>query len=683
MKKQIYKVLLFAGLLFSGLTGCTDDFEDTNTDPNKLYDTDFKYIFPGTIYKTLKFFGDANYNDLLNNSRLVTVQFKTAPSENTSDGYFKQVYVEILRDLRATESDYEGKIGHENRLAMIKTWKAYVYYMLASMYGPIPMSDALLDVGETKGSFKYDSEKEVYTQILDLLKSASELYNPGSLYAVDKLKPDLVFGTAESDIVKWQKFTNTLRLNIAMHVQNIDVELAGRHAREAMEREELLISSNDDNVAPKWGTDKSNDVSYYYTRFLKGIETDGTWNAYIYPTLSEYYALYLFSYKDPRIEAQFIQSNEGASPIDLPFQFTDTITRPHICNKKDPNICKDYDSHQADGLNEYRRDSVLVDFSVPYVPITESQRIPSDWVIKIIPGTDNSRYPDPLQTSNRFNVSRVKLDFIKTDAKVVLLNYADACFLKAEAKIKFGLGTKSAKDYYEEGIEASFIQYGMGGKVKDYLKQPGIAWDTDGKGFYDKMGFYNANINGHGNDENHLEQIYKQRVFGCFFNGLEGWNVERRARAFRFPPVFNSDENIEGMTSRVYSFGRERINYPLIELTNNKQEYYKGIQLLQDASPNGNSGARWGDNIITSLAFSKVDPQLAGAESKYGGYREIVYHAHYFCHYWGMTYEELVAKAKEMTGETNENRALIKAFNYKYRSFLSTYMAEEPPVTEP
>lgn len=675
--------MLFVGLVFLCLNSCTDDFENTNTDPNKLYSTDFKYIFPGTVYKTLRFIGDVNYNQFLNNSRLVTIQYKTGPSDNTSDSYFKQAYVEILRDLRATEIDYEGKAGYENRLAMIKTWKAYVYYMLTSMYGPIPMSDALLSDGESRSGFKYDNEKEVYTQILDLLKEASELYNPSSLYSTDKLAPDCVFGLAESNIVKWQKFANTLRLNTAMHVQNMDIELARLHATAAMAREDLLISSNDDNVSPKWGTDKINDVSYYYNRFLLGIETDGIWNSYVYPTLSEYYALYLFSYKDPRIEAQFIKSNEGASPIDLPFQFTDTITRPHICNSKDPNKCKDYELHQADGLNKYRRDSILVDFSVPYVPITESQRLPSDWEVKIIPGTDNSRYPDPLQTSNVYNVSRVKLDFIKKDASVVLLNYADACFLKAEAKIKFGLGAKSAQAYYEEGVEASFTQYGMGAKAKEYLSRPGITWNTDGKGYYDKMGFYNADINGHGNDENHLEQIYKQRVFGCFFNGLEGWNVERRARAFKFPPVFNSDTNIEGSTSQVYSFGRERINYPLVELTNNKQEYYKGIQLLQSASPSGNMNARWGDNIMTALATSKVDPELAVAKNKYDGHREVVYHAHYFCNYWGMTYEQLVAKAKGMTGETNETRALVKAFNYKYGSLLKTYFATEPPVVEP
>ncbi len=683
MKKQIYKIW-FLSLLVGGafLYSCTDDFEETNTNPNKFYTTDFKYVLPGSVYKTINVISDLNYNYLLNYSRLVTVQVRTVPSENLSDTYYRQVYSDILRDLESVETDYTGKEGHKNRLAMIKTWKAYAYYILVSLYGPVPMSDAILSIEEKKSTFKYDSELQVYTQILDLLEEASNLYQSNSLYTKDILAPDFLFNLENGSISKWQKFTNTLRLDIAMHVQNLSPELAQKHATAAMSDENLLISSNADNVAPRFGTDKTYDVSYYYENLLKKIDSNGTWNAYEYPSLSEYYALYLFSYKDPRIEAHFMKSNEE-TPNTNPFLFTDTITRVHICSSAPGvNNCPNYAAHQADGLNAFRRDSILVDYSVPYVPITESQRLPVNWEADYIPGTaSGSRYSDPLRTNDKLNVSRVKMDYLKPDATVVLLNYATTCFLKAEAKIKFGLGAKSAQSYYEDGVKASFEQCQMTGKAADYLKQPGIAWNTNGKGYYDKMGFYCADINGAGSDENHLEQIYKQRAFGCFFNGLEGWNLERRTRAFRYPPVFNSNSSIEGVAnSQNYSFGRERMIYPLTELMRNKGEYYTAIDLLQNASPNGNSAARWGDNIVTALAFSKVDPEVELAESKYGGTKRIPYHAHYFCHYWGTTYEQLLDTAQVMTGETNATRALTRAFNYTLVSRYSTYLTITPPT---
>ncbi|MDR1154206.1 MAG: SusD/RagB family nutrient-binding outer membrane lipoprotein [Bacteroidales bacterium] len=685
MKKKICIALiaLFCG---TGYYGCTDKFEEINTNPHKSYDTDFKYVFPGTVLKTMRLIGELNYTHLLNNSRMVTILFNVGSVEDTSDAFYNQAYRDILRDLHAVEVDYEGKDGYQNRLAMAKTWEAYVFYILVSLYGPIPMSDALLDLTENKSSFKYDSEAQVYTRILELLKEAGDLYQPNSQYSsTDCLKPDFVFNLTQSDIRKWQRFTNTLRLNVAMHAQSLLPELAQEHAAAVFSDESLLISSNGDNVAPRYGNDISiNDVSYYYNRFLKAIDANGTWGKTTFPIMSEYFALYLFSYKDPRIETYFTQSNEGSPASISAFQFTDTITSIHRCERSGTYKCNDYAEHQDDHLNDYRRDSVLVDYSVPYVPVKEVLNLPDNWEIALKPGSTSVRYDDPLNTSDDNNLSRVKRrDYLETNAVVVLYNYADACFLKAEAKIKFGLGSKSAEKYYKEGVEAAFEYCGIKTQAAAYLAQPGIAWNTDGQGYYDRMGFYSADIHGAGGDENHLEQIYKQRTFGCFFNGLEAWNLERRTRAFRWPPIFMSNMSVEGMVSPDYSFGRERLNYPLVEMTRNGDEYYRAIQLLQAASPNGNPAARWGDNTVTALAFTKVDPEIAVAESKYGGYRQIVYHAAYFSHYWGTTYEELLAKALAMTGETSDSRALTKAFNYKYGQRLSTYYWQEPPMPEP
>jgi hypothetical protein len=117
-------------------------------------------------------------------------------------------------------------------------------------------------------------------------------------------------------------------------------------------------------------------------------------------------------------------------------------------------------------------------------------------------------------------------------------------------------------------------------------------------------------------------------------------------------------------------------------MTRNREEYDKAIQLLQSASPYGNPSARWGDNTVTALAFTKIDPEIATAAAKYGQAKQVAYHAHYFCNYWGTTYEELLDKAKAMTGETNATRALTNAFNYKYVSRLNTYFWQEPPAPE-
>ena len=49
LKNKILPLLLLA----STAVGCTDGFETTNSDPNKLYEVNLQSIFPGTVYKTM------------------------------------------------------------------------------------------------------------------------------------------------------------------------------------------------------------------------------------------------------------------------------------------------------------------------------------------------------------------------------------------------------------------------------------------------------------------------------------------------------------------------------------------------------------------------------------------------------------------------------------------------------
>lgn len=117
----------------------------------------------------------------------------------------------------------------------------------------------------------------------------------------------------------------------------------------------------------------------------------------------------------------------------------------------------------------------------------------------------------------------------------------------------FGLGSKSAQEYYEDGIRASFAQYDISG-VDEYMAQDGVKWGTDKIGFKDSRGLYQAKIMGSNGQEGQLEQIYKQRHFADFFNGIEGWNLERRTRAFvglHSSPRCSS--NVDGLNT-MYNF---------------------------------------------------------------------------------------------------------------------------------
>jgi len=682
MKKIYYMIISVLVLLGYG---CTDDFENINKNPHKLYEVDFNYVFPGTVYRSMNNLGELNFDYLMTYSRYVVIQAFCGPRENEGDGFYNRFYVQILRDLETTEKEYSGKEGYENRLAVIKTWKAYTYYIMASMYGGIAMSDAMLsEENENRTDYKYDTEEAAYTQIIALLDEAIELYNPQTLYSTDILNPDPVFGLG-GNISKWRKFANTMRLNIGLHVQNLSPTLAEATVRKAMENEDWLIAANNENVAPKWGTNINADVSFYYNRLLKGIEAQPSeFNQTLYPGMGEYFATYLFTFNDPRKEEYFDVTNANAiSATERPFLFADTITQPHICINTGPaaNRCPNYAAHQADGLNHLRRDTIRVEYTVPYVPMSELPYMPFNWEAEYVNPASDTRITDPLiSLASKYNVSYMKKHFLDKEASLPVLSYADACFMKAEAKILYGVGNSTAEAYYNEGINASFAQYGIAAKAADYMKQDGVKWNTSKSGYSDRRKLYTAQINGAGGDENHLEQIYKQRYFAGYLNFLEAWNLERRTRALSFPPFFATgvSAGVQGAHT-TYNYSMERFIYPRMELSQNDAEYRKAIENLRAVSPFFRDD-RWGDNIFTSLGIAKLNPDLATAEAKYVGNKRVSFYAEYFVHFYGSTYEEMLAKAKEMTGETNDAKALTKAFNYKAGALVGTTVPEGAEV---
>ena len=88
--------ILYAGLsllagasVMSLTTSCTDDFEETNTNPNKVYDVDINDVFAGTVKRTMDNWAEMNYRRFLNFSRLTVVLFCSNPGEDRGDGYFR------------------------------------------------------------------------------------------------------------------------------------------------------------------------------------------------------------------------------------------------------------------------------------------------------------------------------------------------------------------------------------------------------------------------------------------------------------------------------------------------------------------------------------------------------------------------------------------------------------------
>ena len=646
MKKTIISIC--TAIALGTAVSCTDNFEDININPNKIYEANMESIFPGSVYKTINAMAELNYNQMCWWARY-SGHFggSVDMNESTSDSFYKKFYVEIIRDLELSERQYDGVPGYENRVDIVRTWKAYIYSIVVSMYGGMPLSDAMI-FDPNKFLVKHDTEEEMYRQILDMLKKASESFNPDA--SSDVLKKDPIFRSGSgttSDIIKWRKFANTLRLEVAMRATNIAPGLAEQHARECMEHEDWIIASLDDMVAPAWGSDVSNDVSYYYNRFLKKIPTEG-FRESDYPRINEYFFIYLRSYNDPRLEA-FVDPTETLNQ----YTVSDTISRP---NPYEPGF----------------RDSIAVTYRIPHLPSPERSGIlPRGWEVAIDPNSPNgtTKYESPYTGILATQWSLINYDFIKPDAKHIIMNWADACFLKAEAALRYGIGSKSAEGYYYEGIEASFAQYGLTSAVKEYKEQNGIKVNTNGKGLTDFRCLYHADINGEGDFDNHLEQIIKQRYIADYFNGYSAWCLERRTRVLKFPPFF-CNSTTEG-SNGTYDFIPERYVYPLSEITNNTAAYWNAVSDLLTQSPYPINNVRKGDNLQTHLKMSLVNPLLENADANYMN-RTIAYSSRHLQKWYGNTEEEFIKNVQKIYPDVTSSKLLRKYIGYK-ATVISTY----------
>lgn len=137
----------------------------------------------------------------------------------------------------------------------------------------------------------------------------------------------------------------------------------------------------------------------------------------------------------------------------------------------------------------------------------------------------------------------------------IWMTSAEIHFLKAEAALRNWAGSGDAKTNYENGVKASFSQFGVGG-VDAYLANntntPNDFVDTlNPDNNYAYPSDVTIAFNDAGSNEEKLEQIITQKWIAMFPDGQEAWSEFRRTGYPRiFPVVVNNsggtiDTNIQ------------------------------------------------------------------------------------------------------------------------------------------
>ncbi|MCD8287082.1 MAG: SusD/RagB family nutrient-binding outer membrane lipoprotein [Clostridia bacterium] len=187
----------------------------------------------------------------------------------------------------------------------------------------------------------------------------------------------------------------------------------------------------------------------------------------------------------------------------------------------------------------------------------------------------------------------------ETGDDMLWMDASEAYFLLAEAQLRFGLGSDTAQNYYEQGISTSFSTWGASGadsyitrsdsylpsssytdpvstrysisNTSSYLSMLPIAWDENAT------------------DEEKLERIMVQKWIALFPDGQEAWSEMRRTGYPSIIPIYSYSYQTEVADGELIS----RLKFPSTEYSNNSANVQNAISLL---GGNDSAGTRlWWD----------------------------------------------------------------------------------------
>ncbi|UCS95284.1 SusD/RagB family nutrient-binding outer membrane lipoprotein [Echinicola marina] len=499
-KKYIYVVLAIASF------SCTKDFAEINTDPSIVSEPDLKYLLTYSEDKLMTYQGTEWVWENMEHLLRYTQHVSASPYEltNNVNTRYNAFYADILPNL----IEIRKQIDAMNDPAAYQNMKMVTYALevlhgikVTDLNGSIPYSEAGQGRYEVKFDPKYDSQEFLFDTWLERL---DEVINTLSSNDGDSQES---YGSADiyyqSDWTKWVKLANSLKLRIAVRLENQNPTRTAEIFQEVMNHSIGPIDSNDDqmvfthdNYSP-FG--RGGDILYRSTRFGTMSIID-----------------FLKKTNDPRLSIYF-------SPNDLVGNYKEVLEENNVD---------------------------LPEFIDPNDPLIQFQGGPADWTVA--PEIANY-FSNPLVVgTERFSLMSVanqkffspKMDNSNGIWKDVVVSHAETCFYIAELIAKgYGNGAGTAEDWYNQGIRAS-IQ-----TMNDIALSAMSTTAFDGDGLAEIDAFLSrpeVMLNG----SNDLEKIYIQQYLNFLRQPNEGFVFCRRTGYPRLDSDYYAREEFNEIVPR-------------------------------------------------------------------------------------------------------------------------------------
>lgn len=253
--------------LFSLQTACTTDFEEINTNPNKMTVGDLQ---PSNMFEPLLYDASKNWQKFTWYWNDELIQFTAFTGGTTRQEHRYFISEQDYQSLWNFYSSYANNAVHMKQLAetsgdvayqaMALTLKVLFMSNLTDMFGDIPYKEAF-QAREAGGTTTpvYESQQEVYEDMFAELEAANDLYatNPTMLDTT-------LDGMYKGDMDLWRKFNNSLYLRLLCRVSGrSEMNVGSRITTIISDPDKYpIFTSNDDNAKVSY-TGVSPYISYF------------------------------------------------------------------------------------------------------------------------------------------------------------------------------------------------------------------------------------------------------------------------------------------------------------------------------------------------------------------------------------------------------------------------------------
>lgn len=237
--KMRFNFLIYTAIAATlAFQSCDKGFEEMNVNPDASSTAQPEYMFSKAL---LDAFGNsyfatdvlacggsmqhfATYKDVPGIGDKYYFQQGTYPYDYFTTGYTTAVN-EIATTINALNPE---NAADGNKLAIARIFRVYIMHRLTDMYGDIPYSASVKGYTENNFTPKYDSQEDIYA---DMLKELDE--------AAAKLDPAVAtFGAGDfiysGDVNKWKKFAYSLMLRLGMRLSRKAPDVAETWVKKAI-----------------------------------------------------------------------------------------------------------------------------------------------------------------------------------------------------------------------------------------------------------------------------------------------------------------------------------------------------------------------------------------------------------------------------------------------------------------